>query len=269
MLHLAITLQRAAAKGDERLLGDCLARLPAATKADVNPRLLRTALVGALYSACSSGQLSCARLLLDAGADPRDRAGTSLECTLLHDVAKRVPNGPAMVRMLVAAAPDVLQARDSLGHTPLQAAIHCLGQDNLDTALTLLHLSPQQPAAELLATLRQSRGTPDCVVALYAALVIKQPLSPADWQQVPSPCGALSAALPTVLRRSQAEAALLVAHLPPAAQQRLRTAVLCLARAQRSLPAALPAPLVNDWLALAVAEPEEALLNSASLVATA
>ena len=77
---------------------------------------------------------------------------------------------------------------------------------------------------------------------------------------MPSSCAGLGAALPAVLRRSEAEAALLVARLPPAAQQRLRTVALCLVRTH-SLSAPLPTPLVHEWLALAVAEPDiEALL---------
>lgn len=45
------------------------------------------------------------------------------------------------------------------------------------------------------------------------------------------------------------EAAQLVPHLPPAHRQRLRTAALCLAHAQRATGAHLPQPVVWDILA--------------------
>lgn len=50
------------------------------------------------------------------------------------------------------------------------------------------------------------------------------------------------------LNRSAAEAALLVAHLPPAVQQRLRTFALCLTRTQNRLHAHLPGPLLGRTL---------------------
>ncbi|KAL4435608.1 hypothetical protein ABPG77_002571 [Micractinium sp. CCAP 211/92] len=88
---------------------------------------------------------------------------------------------------------------------------------------------------------------------LYAALAASQPLTVAQWAAVPSPFHGLGAALPTVLARSEQEAAALVRHLPEDDRQRLRTCALCLARVQRRARAQLPIPLAHTLLAAAVA----------------
>jgi len=56
-----------------------------------------------------------------------------------------------------------------------------------------------------------------------------------------------------VLARSPAEAGLLVGHLPSADRQLLRTAALCLARAQKAAGALLHTPIVWRILALSAA----------------
>lgn len=84
----------------------------------------------------------------------------------------------------------------------------------------------------------------------YAALATHLPLTPQQWQRLPTPCPGLGRALPAVLARSEAEAAVLVAHLPPADAARLRTAALSLHRLQRGLQLELPAHLVGRMLAL-------------------
>ncbi|PRW33130.1 ankyrin repeat PH and SEC7 domain containing [Chlorella sorokiniana] len=58
-----------------------------------------------------------------------------------------------------------------------------------------------------------------------------------------------TAALPAVLQRSEAEAALLVARLPEPERRRLHTAALCLHRAEIRSQVWLPQPLV--WRILA------------------
>lgn len=88
--------------------------------------------------------------------------------------------------------------------------------------------------------------------SLYLPLVARQPLTFAEWARVPAPSPGLGAVLPAVLMRSKAEAEALVAHLPEADRQRLRTAALCLARAQRRCRVHLPAELAGPQLAAAV-----------------
>ena len=60
-------------------------------------------------------------------------------------------------------------------------------------------------------------------LALHAPLVARLPLTPTRRSRVPLPCPGLGAALPAVLARSEAEAALLVARLPASDHDRLRT----------------------------------------------
>lgn len=87
------------------------------------------------------------------------------------------------------------------------------------------------------------------VLPLYATLATAWPLTTTQWQQVPFPCPGLGTALPAVLARSQAEAALLVHHLPAADRSRLRTAALALHRLQRCLKVSLPTDLAHRILA--------------------
>lgn len=82
--------------------------------------------------------------------------------------------------------------------------------------------------------------------------VSRQPLTPTDWARVPTPCPGLAAALPAVLARSEAGAALLVRHLPAGDRERLRTAAQCVRRTGRVLGSALPAPVVRLLLLAAL-----------------
>ena len=106
-------------------------------------------------------------------------------------------------------------------------------------------LEPRQLLRSLRRSLPHTR--PLCV-----DVVAGHPLTAADWQLVPSPWAGLATALPAVLERSPAEAALLVAHLPTAERRRLRTAALALHRTQAVAGAALPQPLVWRILTLAL-----------------
>lgn len=92
------------------------------------------------------------------------------------------------------------------------------------------------------------------MLPLYACVAARLPLTEAEWALVPLPCPGLGSALPAVLQRSEAEAALLVARLPASDKERVHTFALCLARAERErqLPP-LPGPLVARLLALCLA----------------
>lgn len=85
---------------------------------------------------------------------------------------------------------------------------------------------------------------------LLSDYVAHWPLSADHWAQVPAPCPGLAHALPAVLARSDAEAALLVSHLPDPDRARLRMAALCLHRSQLSLQVQLPPVLVRHVLSL-------------------
>lgn len=93
----------------------------------------------------------------------------------------------------------------------------------------------------------------ELALPLYADVVLARALTAEQWQLVPAPCPGLGCTLPSVLERSEAEAALLVAHMPAAKQQRLRTAALCLHRAQKRTRVALPSSIVGRLMALSAA----------------
>ena len=115
----------------------------------------------------------------------------------------------------------------------------------LRTARRLLAATPPEFA---LSALEESGQV---ALPLFANLAASTALSPAQWRRVPPCSPGLGAALPAVLARSEAEAALLVGRLPAETRQRLRIGALCLGRAQREHQIELPAALVGQVLALA------------------
>ena len=111
-------------------------------------------------------------------------------------------------------------------------------------------------AQRLLCKLKAAMltGDADAALPLFGEVAARWPLPPELWRQlVPWPCPGLGAALPAVLARSVEEATCLVRHLPEAEQQRLRTAALCLGRAQRVHEVPLPPVLAAKVLAAALA----------------
>lgn len=202
---------------------------------------------------------SIARLLLSAA--PRTAITlTGTRLGPLH-IAAMAGNVPA-VRLLLDAAPQTAHMRDmKLNMTPLEAgldmAVRLVGQEAqeapgdalsadgcLDAARVLLAVAPPNVSLPLLA----QHG--DLVLPLFSELAVHWPLTAAQWQQVPAPCPGLGGALPAVLARSEAEAALLVPRLPPADAARLRTFALALHRAQRRMHIFLPAELARHVLSL-------------------
>lgn len=123
----------------------------------------------------------------------------------------------------------------------------------------LLEHGSLPPAAELLTALEVEAGLHGpmwpgdaFLLSLYAPLAARQPLTPVEWARVPVPCPGLSAALPAVLARSEAEAGHLVRCLPAADRQRLRTAAQCIRRVERRWRLSLPSELLRPLLAAAV-----------------
>jgi len=158
---------------------------------------------------------------------------------------------PELVRLLLDAAPACVAAKDCLNCTPLVlllrlAAISEQFDEKQYEIARLLITAPGQEPRHLLHALNVTLPTS---LPLFPEVAARYALTPADWCLVPSPCPGLAAALPYVLARSAAEAALLVAHLPAAERSRLRTAALCLHRAQAVAGVALLEPLL--WRILA------------------
>jgi len=142
---------------------------------------------------------------------------------------QRIPDTQSPCLLLAAEPTAALVYIE--GYTPLTAA---LLEQHAEAARCLLAEGPLpllQHPEQLLELLADWEG--EAARPLYPILAARQSLTPQQWGQVPSSCPGLGAALPAVLERSAQEAAHLVRHLPPADRQRLSTAALCLARAQR------------------------------------
>ena len=169
-------------------------------------------------------------------------------CLPLHVAA--MYGHATVVQLLLEAAPSSAAAEDGRGCTPLDAC--CMGPRacHRDSIARLLIAAPGQQPAHLLQSLNQALPAS---LPLVADVASRYPLSLADWQLVPSPCPGLATALPAVLARSAAEAALLAARLTEPEHCRLRTAALALHRAQTVAGLALPQPLVQRILAAAMA----------------
>lgn len=205
-----------------------------------------------LHAAAARGYDLCVFTLLEAGADPAiaDQDGY----TPLHCAAGA--GHIAIAATLLAAAPQAALLRAGRGGwRPLDLALQ---GGHFGVALHLLCLAPLPPPAELLlaleATCRRAAGSSQAgIPPLYSPLVARLALTPLEWARVPSPCPGLHRVLPAVLARSKAEAALLVRHLPADDRERLRTAALCLARAQRVSGLPLPAEHLGRIMALALA----------------
>ncbi len=202
-----------------------------------------------LHYAAACGNTAAARLLLGAAPCAAQLAASAnaAGALALHDAA--ASGCEAMVQLLLQAAPNTVSACTNEGNTPLDFAfsISCpLLSGALTRTARLLIAAPGQQPSQLLQCLnRHGREA----LPLYSEVAGRYPLTPLDWQLIPSPCPCLAAALPGVLQRSTAEAALLIARLPVAERCRLRAAALSLHRAQADSGVWLPQPLV--WRILA------------------
>ncbi|KAL4435619.1 hypothetical protein ABPG77_002582 [Micractinium sp. CCAP 211/92] len=278
MPSLAERLYHAARDGDLPSLQACLA-----AGADPNERRghgRETTFDTALHAAALYGHAACVRALLAAGANPA--IGDSFGVTPLHEAALKghvqcveallaggaspsaghvngwtpvhcsaCQSSAEVVQLLLAAQPGAALAEDYHRQTPLMVAVD---EQQAEPARCLLSLGAL-PAA-VGTTLSELERGGAWALPLYAALAARRALAPADWARVPAPCAGLGAALPAVLERSPAEAALLVQHLPQSERQRLHTAALCLARAQQVHCTYLPPAALGRILALAAGSRE-------------
>ena len=202
--------------------------------------------VNAVHCAAAQNNhnLELLRLLLQASPSAA-AACTAAGDTPLHRAARDYRPCAGAVRLLLEAAPASAAARNHEGQTPFEWLcrhwrIAGFNEDRCCAARLLMAgcgLQPSQLLESLRSSLNHSRP-------LFVDVIAGHPLTAADWQLVPSPCPGLAAALPAVLERSPAEAALLVARLPAAQRHCLHTAALCLHRAQVVAGATLPLPLV-------------------------
>ena len=204
-----------------------------------------------LHEAAWHGSPEAIRLLLDTAPEAATTAKSN-GALPLHSAALR--GNAAAARLLVAMAPQAAAVRDHDGWTPLRCA--CLMASvsaQPETTEAVAAIQQAMPPAEALADLAMYQRVA-ALQPLFADLAARAPLTPEQWRQFPAPCAGLGAALPAVLRRSEAEAALLVARLPAADRERLRTAALCLGRCQQQAGVSLPLALAWHILALGVAD---------------
>lgn len=198
-----------------------------------------------LFGAAQAGHTECVAALLAAGANPMPPCVSG--GAPVHVAAAQ--GHAAALRLLLAARPDAAWRESGLGETPVDVAVR--GRRS-GAAQCLLTLGEQQPAGRVLALLGRHAGV--WRQPLYASLAARQALTAAEWAHVPMPCAGIGAALPAVLNRSEAEAALLVCHLHPAERDRLQAAALCLVRAQRVRGLQLPGCVLGQLLALSAAD---------------
>ena len=245
--YCSTPLSRAAFSGQEAAARLLLEAAPgAALAAD------RSGMLPLHWAACGKSE-AIVRLLLAAEPAAASAPDSSYARYPLHYAAEygRV----AAARLLADAAPAVaaVRARDP-PEIPLYIALWGASNslrlgfpapEHIETARALL---PATPAEEALSVLEQAGA--ELAPPLFPILAASQALSPGQWERVWDGSH-LGAALPAVLARSEAEAGLLVRRLPAEERQRLRTAALCLERAQRRLGVELPGAVVGRVLALA------------------
>ncbi len=205
-----------------------------------------------MHWAAFTGSVDCIRLLVDAGAPGLDVPDEVFKKVPLHDAASF--NGEAAVRLLLARHPAAATVANVDGQLPLHIALRLRALP--DAARVLLHVSglSAQQLLDVLAGVPAEKR--EDFEPLYADIAAHMPLTPEQWQHVPTPCPSLGLSLPAVLAHSAAEAGLLVAHLWPSDRERLRTAALSLHRLQRTLELCppIPAALLGRMLALSLSD---------------
>ena len=214
--------------------------LAAAAPATLAARAQNPTCLTPLHHAASSANNDVVRLLL------RRAPETALAHSRAFPWDHENPWQPAQLPLKLALAGAMGRAIPGfLEATPTPMAY-------LETALLLLEATPPEAALPILTSAwQQQQLDPHQLLSpLHATLVACWPLSEAQWQRVPAPCPGLGRALPAVLQRSEAEAALLVAHLPAADRQRLQAFALALHRMQRQLGIDLPAGICLRILSL-------------------
>ncbi|KAL4853586.1 Ankyrin repeat [Chlorella vulgaris] len=197
-----------------------------------------------LHWAAGNGHTATCQLLLDA---PETITAVDICGQLPLHLAAR--NGrTATCQLLLDRAPQTAVVADIDGRTPLQLAL-ARTSPRFDIARCFVAAAPAAGVLVALAAVPKTR--PLCAdFFITRSLHLTSKEWSTAWSAVPAPCPGLMRALPAVLARSTEQAGHLVQHLPPADVQRLRTAVLCLARAQKQSGVFLPTPVAWSILAL-------------------
>lgn len=259
--YAELPIHRAARHGRAGVFRLLLEAAPAtATGSDGEPPIINAA-----WCRQPAAAAEMVRLLLAAAPETAD-SRTLPNMTPLH-AACAVGNAEA-ARLIAQAAPATAQVRTTCHweELPLALALEMVaavldgsgeavnaGERLLERYAACIHallpFTPPSMALPLLTTWpkKPSVRASQPFLTDYLAL---WPLSSAQWELIPTPCLGLGRALPAVLARSDAEAALLVARLPDSDRARLRTFALCLHRCQRRVRVQLPPVLLHRILSL-------------------
>ena len=168
-------------------------------------------------------------MVADRGGQlPLHHAAAAMNMPALSTLLEAAPEAALVKRcgavtplgLTIAAAVDSAAVEDcpDQWHTPLRVFV--AGQ--------LLAAMPPAAALEDLAS------HPPAFHTLFVDLAAASALTPEQWQRFPPACNGLLRALPAVLRRSEAEAGLLVARLPSSDRARLQGALRYLHRGRVS-----------------------------------
>lgn len=162
-------------------------------------------------------------------------------------------------QLLLQAAPQTAYLPDGAGRVPLQhglrAATSTAGWLNRAEAHAAVRVLMACGPLELPLRMVAPYCPEHCSFVIDLLTVRSEPLSAARWDLIPSPCPGLGRALPARLAVSPEQARQVVRRLPPADQLRLRSAALCMHRAQHVTGTALPGPIVSRILAMAMVDP--------------
>jgi ankyrin repeat protein len=133
----------------------------------------------------------------------------------------------AHTRLLLGAYPDAAMVATPAGHIPITLALR---SEHSPTARAILLAAPAT------VTLRHLSEAGDTALELFADFLSMPghlPLTPEDWELVPTPCPGIERCLPAALDTGFSQAAHVVRRLQPADASRLRCAALCLHRCHR------------------------------------
>ena len=177
------------------------------------------------------------RRLLEAAPAAAMVAGRQLP---LHHAAAAT-KVPALLALL-EAAPEAALVKRRGAVTPLGLAIAAAVdsaavedcQDQWHTPLRVFIAGKLLAAMPLAAALEDLASHLRTCRTLFVDLAATSALDAEQWQRFPAPCSGLLRALPAALRRSEAEATLLVARLPCSDRERLQGALRCLHRGRVS-----------------------------------
>lgn len=165
----------------------------------------------------------------------------------LHTAANSA--NTAAVQLLLEAAPHTATAQMADGKTSLifacnlaflsdiRANVPILGTLDVrlmaDCVQTIRTIVPAAPVSDALRRLLVIMYV-DALVPVFVGLAVGSPLSRFEWIMFPSKKPCLAAALPAVMKRSEAEAAQLVRLLPCAQRLHLRQAALAAPSGRRA-----------------------------------